>query len=285
MSKKTISVESLVAAANKDPQGFIKVDLEHPRGTKNSANLYHTVNFVEDGKSKRLRFQWEGIPLTGGIKPPEERKYDPTISFRQSSGGLGDVVYRIYEEYERQVSYAKDNGHIKPKKGKDNICTIVQKELEDGTLLDDPLIRFKLSFDPKTGNPMFKVFELEKDEDDNVIGKKQVKVTKENVHEIVRARSVTTGYVSMDTVVFSGFGISMPAKVEVLIIEPPEDDTPDVDDLLGDRMMKLSTKTETSEKKTDETKTQGASDANDDEAQGNDTEKQLDELARLAAES
>ena len=46
--------------------------------------------------------------------------------------------------------------------------------------------------------------------------------TEDNVHTIIHSGMLTSGYVSMDTLILSGFGISVPAKVQLLIIKPAQ---------------------------------------------------------------
>jgi hypothetical protein len=176
-------------------------------------------------------------PLKGGIKAPKDRKYGPTIQFRGSSGDLGKATVAIYSEFNSQITEGLENNSIKAKGGKAIIRSIVQTELENGEELEDPLIRFKLPF--KNGKPEFRLVRIEEDKDGNPIPV-DVKCTEENVHTIIRSRMVTSGYVNMDTVVLSGFGISIPAKVQLLVIKPVENDAPEVDAILSrDEMLAM----------------------------------------------
>lgn len=279
MSKKSVTTEMILEAAKFNPQGFLDIDLANPRSSKNSANLYHDVKIImPDGTKKKLGVSWNNIPLAGGIKKPEERKYDPTLIYRRSSGNLGESIYLTYKEYERIIDTGKAAGNIKLKKGKDTFRTALQEDLEDGTVLDEPMIRFKLPFHKDTNRPMFKVVKIEEGPDGNY-KQVNVKVTKDNIHEIIRSRSITAGYARMDTVVFSNFGISMPAKVELLVIKPPEDDTPDVEDILDPEMMAaMVTKPMDNDEVVGEEKDNGDSE----KPQDDDTSAQIAELQALA---
>ena len=185
---------------------------------------------LENGQKKKLGISWKMQPLTGGIKEPKDRKYGATIQFRGSSGALGDATVSIYKELSRLVSEGIKNGTIKVKKDKSLFRSVLQTELESGEALDDPIIRFKLPFDDN-GRPLFKIVRIEE-----VNGEPKsvnVRCTEEDVHTIIKSRMLTSGYVSMDTVCFSGFGISVPAKVQLLVIKPAENDAPDPESFMS----------------------------------------------------
>jgi len=229
--QKTLAAENIVAAIEARPQEFLKPDFAKARGSKNSANKYMDNNIVlVNGQKKRLGIAWKMQPLKGGIKAPKDRKYGPTIQFRGSSGDLGKATVAVYSEFKRQITEGINDKSIKAKGGKAIIRSIIQTELESGEELDDPLIRFKLPF--KNGKPEFRLVRIEEDKDGNP-RPVDVKCTEENVHTLIRSRMVTSGYVNMDTVVFSGFGISIPAKVQLLVIKPVENDAPEVDSILS----------------------------------------------------
>lgn len=230
--QKTLAEENIVAAIEARPQEFLKIDFDKARGSKNNTNRYVDNNIIlANGQKKRLGIAWKMQHLKGGIKERSDRKYGPTIQFRSSSGDLGKATVAIYSEFKRQITEGLDNKSIKAKGGKAIIRNIVQTELENGEAVEDPIIRFKLPFD-KNGKPEFRLVRIEVDKDGNP-RPVDVKCTEENVHTLIRSRMVTSGYVSMDTVVFSGFGISIPAKVQLLVIKPVDNDVPKIDSILS----------------------------------------------------
>lgn len=229
--QKTLAAENVVKAIEARPNGFLVPEFTKTRSSKNSTNKYMDNNIVlANGQKKRLGIAWKMQPLKGGIKAPKDRKYGPTIQFRGSSGDLGKATVAIYAEFKRQIAEGLKNKTIKAKGGKAIIRSIIQTELESGEELEDPIIRFKLPF--KKGKPEFRLVRIEEDRDGNP-KPVDIKCTEENVHTLIRSRMVTSGYVSMDTVVFSGFGISIPAKVQLLVIKPVENDAPEVDSILS----------------------------------------------------
>lgn len=231
MDQKTLAAENVVKAINARPNGFLVPEFAKSRSTKNSANKYMDNNLVlVNGQKKRLGIAWKMTSLKGGIKAPADRKFGPVIQFRGSSGALGVATTSIYAEFKRLVQVGLDNGTIKAKGAKAIIRSIIQSELENGDDLDDPIIRFKLPF--KNGKPEFRLVRIEEDKDGNP-KPVDIKCTEDNVHTLIRSRMVTSGYVSLDTTVMSGFGISMPAKVQLLVIKPVENDAPEVDSILS----------------------------------------------------
>ena len=281
--QKTFDAANIARAIKARPQGFLAPDFNKARSSKNSTNKYMDNNIVlENGQKKRLGIAWKMQPLKGGIKKPEERKYGPTIQFRGSSGPLGESVVAIYAEFKRLVEAGLKDKSIKAKGGKAIIRSIVQTELEDGTVLDDPVIRFKLPF--KNGKPEFRLVRIE--DDDGEPRPVDVKCTEATVHELIRSRMITSGYVSMDTVVFSGFGISMPAKVQLLVIKPVENDSPEVESILSREEM-LAMVGDVGDEENKENKEDGENEENDEvEAEPDEnataTEDQLKALRDLA---
>jgi hypothetical protein len=234
---KQLSADMVMAAYDANPDSFVWADYKNQRDTKKSANKYMDVNVtLASGKKRKLGFSWKMESLKGGIREPAERKDFPvTIQFRRSSGNLGEASYRIYERLRSQLTDGIASGVAKPKKSKQNFCTIVQTEIEStGEQLDDPIIRFKLPFD-REGKPTFRLMKIT-----NVNGKpKAIKVecTEANIHTIIKSRMLTSGYVSLDTEIFSGFGVSIPAKVQLLVIKDAEPDAPDPGEFMTEEEM------------------------------------------------
>lgn len=237
MTDQTLSAKNVVKAIEARPNGFLSIDLSKARSTKNSTNKYMDNNLVlANGTNKKLGISWTLTPLKGGVKSPEDRKYDATIQFRESSGDLGAATVAIYAEFKRQIEAGISNGTIKAKGAKGIVRSIVQTELENGEKLEDPIIRFKLPF--KNGKPDFKLVRIVEDEN-GTPRPVDIKCTESDVHTLIRSRMITSGYVSMDTVVFSGFGISLPAKVQLLVVKPVENDAPEVDSIMSREEMML----------------------------------------------
>lgn len=277
-----IPAKDVMKFINDDPDGFLVPGFDKQRDSKNSSNKYMD-NCIKtgDGKKKRLKISWKMVPLEGGVKAPEDRKYGPTIAFRESSGDIGKATVATYSKFSEIVSEKLSNGEIKARKNRANICSIVQKELDDGTELDDPIFRFKLPFNDK-GKPEFKLVRIEEDEEGNP---KPVNVncTVDNVHTIIKGRMLTSGFVTMDTVVFSGFGISIPARVQLLVIKPVANETPDVESILSrDEMLEMVG--DPGEEEDDAADDEDGDVAIDDPANP-ETENQLEALQKLAIEA
>jgi hypothetical protein len=231
-NQKTLSAEDFNKAIEARPDGFLFSDSSKARGTKTSQNKY-IDNYVicVDGKKLKCGISWKNTALASGIKAPEDRKFGVNTTFRESSGPVGKALVAIYAEFTRSMEANLKNKTIIAKGAKANICSPVQTQLESGELLDSPLIRLKLPFN-KNGNAEFRLVRIEKDENGNP---KQVdiKCTEENVHTIIRSRMITSGYATMDTIVQSGFGISMPLKVQLLVIKPADNESPEIDSILS----------------------------------------------------
>lgn len=279
--QNVLAAVNIVKAIEARPNGFLSMDFDKARSTKNSTNKYIDNNLVlANGTNKKLGISWKLTPLKGGVKSPDERKYDATIQFRGSSGDLGAATVAIYAEFKRQIEEGLSNGTIKAKGAKSIVRSIVQTELENGEQLDDPIIRFKLPF--KNGKPDFDLYRIEKGEDGNprpVL----INCTESDVHTLIRSRMITAGHVTMDEVVLSGFGISLPAKVKLLVVKPVENEAPEVDSIMSREEM-LSMIGEPVEN--DEEATNTTQDLPDTENVENDntpaTDDQLEALRKLA---
>jgi hypothetical protein len=230
----TLSAENILKAIKARPEGFLVIDFDKvARTSKTSTNKYIDCSIIlEDGQKKKLGMSWKMAALTGGIKAPDDRgKYSATIQFRKTSGLLGEASLAIYSEFKRLTKKALDDKVLKIKAGpKTEIRTIIQDELEDGTDLDDPIIRFKIPF--RNNRPEFKLVRIEEDKNGNP-KPVEIKCNEDDVHTLIRSRMITSGFVSIDTVVFSNFGISLLAKVQLLVIKPVENDSPEVDSILS----------------------------------------------------
>jgi hypothetical protein len=183
------------------------------------------------------------VPTAGGIKPREERKdYGEFLLFRKSSVGtghseqFGEAMYQTYEACEKYVTTGVANKSIKVSPKKSGFCSPVQKCLESGEILEDPMIRMKLPFGDD-GRQLFKLYRVVE-----VNGKATpvpITCNKDNVHTIIRSRTLTSGYAVMDSLTRHAQGISFPCKIKLLIIKDPIDDVPTVEDLLGDDLAEM----------------------------------------------
>lgn len=232
MSVVKITPEVVIAAHEASPQGFLEVNLADQRGSKKSVNKYHTVSLVlADGTKQNLGISWKKEPLKASLKESQDRKFGASIIFRKSSGSLGKAVVLIYDWLEAFVSTGLKKKTIKTRNKK--WFNIVQTELENGDILDDPMIRFKLPFDFNNKNKqLFRLVHIK-----NIGGKNQpvdIKVNDLNLHEQFRSRSMTTGYVDMSSLVFSSNGISVPAKVQLIVVKPAPARIPDIADLMDE---------------------------------------------------
>lgn len=233
-NQNTLSTENILAAIENSPEGFLDMGFNEMRTSNKSNNKYTDCYIVHDGKKKKAGLSWKMIPLTGGIKPIKDRKYDPTIQFRGSSGDLGKAVVAIYDKTKSLIDAGLKNGSIKVKGSKAIFRSIIQTELENGEQLGDPIIRFKLPF--KNGKPEFRLVRIEENKD-GTPHPVDIPCTEENIHNIIKSRMITSGYVNMDSVVFSDAGISIPAKVKLLIVKPVGNEAPEIESILSQKEM------------------------------------------------
>jgi hypothetical protein len=260
-ASNALTSDAIARAISTRPQSFLTIDFEKARSSKKSANRYMDVLItLEDGKKKKLGISWKLEALRGGIKSPEERKYGVTIQYRKSSGTLGTSAVSIYEEFKRLTQKAISDGALKVKGTKAAIHSIIQTEMEDGETLEDPIVRFKLPFN-KDGKPEFRLVRIE-DINANPTPV-DIKCSEGTIHELIQSRMITSGYASIDTVIVSGFGISMPAKVQLLVIKPIEFIVPEISTILNrDEMISMigapsATPSETGEKETKDNEEEG----------------------------
>lgn len=220
-----ITAEQLSKNLSDSPSKNFIIDWENERSSKKSDNKYVDIySYDGNGNKTKLIVAWKKEQLRGRIRGPEERKYAPEIQFRKSSGNLGEATCLVYEEFKRQIEDRINSKQLKVRGPKAIIRSKVQVDLEDGTLLDDPIIRFKLPF--RNGKPIFDLIRFK--------NSKPVKVscTEDNIHEILKSGTITCGTVNLGEIVFSGFGISIPATVESLVIKPKKNNKSDIVSLI-----------------------------------------------------
>jgi hypothetical protein len=290
--QNNLYASDIVAGIKSKPSGFMMPLLEKTRTAKNGNKYADNYMILANGQKKRLGFAWKMTPLTGGVKSPEDRKYGASIQFRESSGDLGYATTAIYKEFRRLIEEAKANGIINVKNSKAIIRSIVQTDLESGEKLDDPIIRFGLPFN-KDGKPLFNLLKIVKDKK----GKPKsvpVKCTVEDVHTLIRNNMVTSGYVTMDSVVFSSFGISLPARVKTLVIKSEATGGPAASTILSKEEMMAMIGDDDDDDNNDNDNDDDDEDDEDDENENedenedeneNDTppvDNQLEELRKLA---
>jgi hypothetical protein len=233
---KTLTASEILKLSDNTPDGFTSVDLKNIRSSKRG-NKYADVYIHADGKNKRkFSFTWSNQKLTGGIKCPEDRgDKPPAAQFRRSSGDIGEMLFRAYEIFEKEVRKALNNKVIKVKKGKDIFFNIIQYE-RDGEAFDDPIIRMKFPFDRMSGNALFECIQISKNKNGKM-KQTNIKCTLDNIHEIIRGRMVTAGYAVADSLIVSQFGVSIPCTIKKIIIKPLEKEVPKITDILSEEQM------------------------------------------------
>jgi hypothetical protein len=211
---------------------FLKIDIAKQRGTKNSATKYMDALLVrENGSTSKLGIAWDQEPLRGAIKPMDERKFPPTLNYRSSSGALGKALVGIYGSFTSQIAARIADKSINVKPANAIIRSAVQNESDSGEKLEDSIIRIKLPF-KKNGDADFKLAKIIIDESGNP-KPVYIKCTEQNIHTLITGRTMTSGYATMEDVIFSTFGISMPIKIKLLVIKPMEFDSPEVDAIMS----------------------------------------------------
>lgn len=284
-SKSSLTVKDIVEAAAARPNGFLVIDMAAQRSTQKSANRYADVFCVKkDGQKVKLAFSWKMEPLRGSLAPLKDRKFESTIQFRASSGDLGAAIVAIYKEFKRLIEEGIKNKLIAAKGGKALIRSIVQSELENGDPLDNPIIRLKLKF--KDGKPCFHIKRIVLDEkgDPKTM---DIKCTEQDIDTYIKSRMMSSGHVDLGTMCLSGFGISLPANVKLLVLKPVAPDAPDVSSLMSrEEMLEMvGDMGDAAESKEDnesnETKENEDNDSDADN-KADATEKQLEQLRQMA---
>lgn len=231
-----LSATNILASAEANPTGFITVAFDKPQGAKTQQNKYHDVNFImANGEKPRAGISWTATPLKGGIKERKERKYGVTLQFRGSSGDLGKALCVIDARLKQIVEAGVDNKSVKLKKEQARYRSWITEESTNGEAFDEPLIRMKLAFSDK-GVPLFRVLKIEKDAA-GLPRAVDVPCTEDNVHHIIRSRMITSGYATLKDMVYSPQGISVPLKVQILVIKSPESDAPRIESFMTHEQM------------------------------------------------
>ena len=109
-----------------------------------------------------------------------------------------------------------------------------------GLPLPNPMTRIAMNFDAVTGLAQLAFFD--KGAPYIAEGKQRYEVGKvdgdpvnaDNVHKFIVSRCTADGIINMDSVCCSSFGISMPVKVDVLVVEKPEFREIGIDDVYDD---------------------------------------------------
>ena len=231
-----LSATNILAAAAVNPNGFITVAFDKPQGSKTQQNKYHDVNFVmANGEKPRAGISWTATPLKGGIKEKKDRKYGVTLQFRGSSGDLGSALCAIDAQIKKIVETGVENKTVKLKKEHARYRSWVTEESANGEAFDEPLIRMKLAFSEK-GVPLFTVLRIEKDAS-GLPRAVAVQCTEDDVHRVIRSRMITSGFATLKDMVYSPQGISVPLKVQILVIKSPESDAPKIETFMTHEQM------------------------------------------------
>jgi hypothetical protein len=126
------------------------------------------------------------------------------------------------------------------------VASLVQETISHGASknagqpLPNPMTRITMNFDDKSKESKFAIFDKSlpymeagkpKYEPAKVDG---VPVNADNVHKFVLSRSLVDGIVDLSAVCISSMGISMPTKVEVLVVDKPVGTKVGFEDLYDD---------------------------------------------------
>lgn len=127
------------------------------------------------------------------------------------------------------------------------IANLVQEYISDqakknaGLPLPNPMTRVAMNFDGTTGIAQMAFFDksapykAEEGKQRYDIGKVGGDpVNADNVHKFMLSRSSLDGIFNLDSVCFSNMGISMPVKVEVLVVDKPSSREVSLDDVYDD---------------------------------------------------
>lgn len=259
-----ITAEHLSKNLSESPSKNFIIDWDNERKHKTRECKYVDIySYDNTGNKTKLVIGWKKEQLRGRVKGPEERKFAPVMQFRKSSGSLGTAICLVYDEFKKQIEQKLADKSLKIKESKRSIKSIVQTDLEDGTLLEDPIIRFKLPF--RNGKPVFGLFKVK--------NKKLVKVScnEDNIHEILKSGTLTSGSVSVESIVFSSFGISIPATVKELVIKPKKNNSDGIFAMLTEDDIDEMNDSGSDDESEDE------SDINSDEEEKSEREQELEE--------
>ena len=126
------------------------------------------------------------------------------------------------------------------------VASLVQETISHGATknagkpLPNPMTRITMNFDEKTKESKFSIFDkslpyVEAGKPKYEVAKVDgVPVNADNVHKFILSRSLVDGIVDLSAVCISSMGISMPTKVEVLVVDKPVGAKVGFDDLYDD---------------------------------------------------
>lgn len=108
-----------------------------------------------------------------------------------------------------------------------------------GMPLPNPIARAGMDFDPKTGRAITRFFDGSKpipgaSRQYEVFLVDGCPVSAENVHNVVLPRATIDGLVNVDSVCFSSMGISVPTKVDIVVVTHAAESATTLDDVFGD---------------------------------------------------
>lgn len=121
-----------------------------------------------------------------------------------------------------------------------------QAKANAGKKLSNPMTRVSIDFDQTTGAARALLYDKGKPFLENGLPRYELgkvggaPVSGENVHEFILSGSTIDGVVVLSGICFSGMGISLPVKGEVLVIDKPEKAQLGLDDLFGDEPIDIS---------------------------------------------
>lgn len=170
----------------------------------------------------------------------EHGQLRPDLVFVASSDAALVRKFMAPKEYEQVMRGATLVASV-------HVAPLVQEYLSDknsknpGAPLPNPITRISLNFDPESGQPQKLTF-FDKSKPFMAEGRKSfetgkvdgVPINAENVHEFVTPRCHIDGIVNEDSVCFSNMGISLPVKMEIVVVDPPSVRSVVIDDVYGD---------------------------------------------------
>lgn len=130
--------------------------------------------------------------------------------------------------------------------GNAKVVRIVQEYISgtaaknSGAALPNPIARVQIPFDKVTGAASCHIFDATKPfQTENGLRHEIAKVdgqpvNADNIHSFLLSGSIVSGMVPLNAVCLSSMGISMPAKVDVMTVQPPESRKSSTDEFYDD---------------------------------------------------
>lgn len=252
--------------------GAFRIDLKRIKKHVNAAKqetryIPFEVNIGGNWVPVAIKFQ--NVKTEGGIKPPEKRKYGPSLTFKKSttftrkdrSGKeiverYGDAVVACNDAFTRIATKLVKDKELKNGKNNDVLEFVQKQRLSDPTNkdsdlvdMDDPIFRPKLEVDnegkfrvnqgirdlrkkiPKDKRSKGQLpYELATDEDG-------VPLNPNNVQNFIKMATPCFGVHDLSQSCCSPQGISVPSKIVLLMAKKPQGLKPTFDKHFGEDEM------------------------------------------------